>query len=108
MSSKKDFVEKLEKDMNKLTTLLKSKVTVIYFHSGKTETEEGKLEYVETKKFIRISKKLEQSSIPFLGDSMAIQEITDENGKILYRNRLVDESYNSTTSTKVRKESGFE
>ena len=102
------MAKQLEEQMS---TLLKYEggVVITYVNSGMILTENGKLERVEPKSCVELLKEEGwKVSIPFLGNSFAIQEIADKGGNVLYRNRLVRESYSIVDSAGVRKECGFE
>jgi len=108
MDPEKTLAKQLEEQMS---TLLKYEggVVITYVRSGRILTENGKLERVEPKSCVELLKEEGWNvSIPFLGNSIAIQEITDKDGNVLYRNRLVRESYSIIDSAGVRKECGFE
>jgi hypothetical protein len=108
MNSEKTLAQKLEEQMSSLTAYKDKVVEVTYVWSGKTQTEKGELKEVNLKSNIKLlNKSGGTDSIPFLGNSMAIEEII-ESGKILYRNQLVDESYSAVNSPHIRKECGFE
>ena len=83
------------------------RISVTYVSDGKTYTEKGKLKEFDPKKNVEILMEGESLSLPLLGIGCAVQEIADERGNTLYKNKKVDETYCEATSKDIRKECGF-
>ena len=96
---------------SKLLKYIDKDVVVTCVHGDKTDIESGKLEEVDPKNQINLSKgKGCNVRIPFLGYFSAVQKIVDdENGKILYINQQVKNSYNAYNEdyAHIREECGF-
>ena len=83
------------------------KVLITYVKNGQILKREEKLKEFNKKKNLEFFVEDGNSSIPLLGIRIAVKKIADERGSMLYKNKMVDETYCEANCNTIREECGF-